>query len=290
MKFNTKYDLVLTVTFINDQFINKFLDSIFLNKNLNTLVIIVKQIDIALNLNDFGNNFTFIEINTNKCSSSSARNIAIDYLFVYNINFKHIMFPDDDSMFSELFFTNYLKTIEEEKDYIIEVFFENTGKLYKNNNFKNYQNLNTTHFMSVLCVNMLICYSTFFKNKYFDNRLGAGAQFGGGEDLDYYLRACKINNEKFNYISGIHCFHPAPNTRYSSLSFNQLIKRFNNYGKGTIFALYKNKLYFNAILIIFRALGGFIYSLLTFKIKLSIAYLASFYTRLFTLIKCFIFY
>jgi hypothetical protein len=281
---NTVFDLCCITTFSKRDTVNELLDSLRFNNNLlSILFIIVNQTEQEISI--LQNQATFFIINTSKISLSKARNLALQFLFKNKLQYLHLMFPDDDSTFSSIFFYSYKKYIKNDYNYLIDVYSLGSTNLFKPNNYRNFQYLDYKNFDAAMSVNMVISKKMIGKTNYFDEMLGVGSKFGGGEDVDFYVRVCKDNDCKFIYIKDIFYFHPSPNMTYNNRSFRYLIKRFIAYGNGTIYALCKNNMYFSAIYISIRGLGGFFISLISLHFKLSLAYLVSFITRFVMIIK-----
>jgi hypothetical protein len=275
-----RYDLVIIVTCINQNYIHRMLYSLSGNNTeLNILVVFINQSGSLLNLNTSNDSVTIKELMHERVSSSSARNIGIRYLLNNNTEFDHIMYPDDDSTFPAEFFSNYKNLIDKNLNYLIDIYCEGTKSLYKSTDFQDGAILYRKDYFAAMSVNMIVNYATFNLVGLLDERLGAGAKYGGGEDIDYFIRCCNHNKNGFIFLKKIYCFHPSPNTRYNDMNLRSLIVRFINYGNGTVFTLCKNKLFAAALRTCFRALGGSAISLFNFKFKLSMAYFVSFFSR-----------
>ncbi len=63
-----------------------------------------------------------------------------------------------------------------------------------------------------MSVNMIISFKTFLLVGLLDERLGAGAKYGGGEDVDYFIRSCYHSNEGFLYKKKYIVIIPLPMT------------------------------------------------------------------------------
>lgn len=258
------------------------------NRELNILVVFINQSGSFLNLENNNSFITINELMNERVSSSNARNIGIKYLLENKTEFAHIMFPDDDSTFPAEFFANYRNLIESDLNYLFDIYCEGTTYLYKRTDFKEGEILSRKNYFAAMSVNMIINFATFNMVGLLDERLGAGAKYGGGEDIDYFIRSCDCNKKGFVYLKKIYCFHPSPDTRYSEMSLSSMITRFINYGNGTVFTLCKHEFFIAALRTCFRALGGFSLALFNFRLKLSIAYMVSFFSRLYFLVKCYL--
>ncbi|MFK1754362.1 hypothetical protein ACIXIY_09425 [Bacteroides fragilis] len=134
----TKYDLVFVVTYIDQKHIGSLLKSIYdYNTVLSVLVVLVEQGGMIFDIEGYVNsNILIKKIRIqNIISLSSARNCALNYLKKFQIQFGHIMFPDDDSIFDMEFFIKYKSVVENDKCYLIDVFFLNSVELYRPNFF-----------------------------------------------------------------------------------------------------------------------------------------------------------
>ncbi len=283
------YDLCCITTFTNSDSVYNLLDSLKYNNNqLSIIFIFINQTESDIVIPNYHIDFCIIK--TSRTSLSKARNNALQYLFKNNILYTHLMFPDDDSSFSPDFFLCYKELIKSNFNYLIDVYCIGSTNIFKPNKYKNHQKLTYINYDAAMSVNMIISQKNIHKTNYFDENLGVGSRFGGGEDVDFFIRVCKDNISEFEYVKDIYYYHPSPNSTYSNLSFKKILKRFIAYGDGTIYALCKNKMYLPAAYISIRGLGGFFISLITFNLKLSIAYLVSFTTRVLMIFKFFLIY
>lgn len=288
MEYHHSYNLVFISTFINRNNIDKLIGTVLeSNHDLSIFFIIVNQTKTKLVLHS-SPLIDFYQINTERLSLSKARNVGINYLLKNSIHFKHIMFPDDDTSFSDIFFSKYKEYIKDEENYLIDVYCFGTDKLFKPNNFKNGDVLLRENHSSVMSVNMIINYRTFYLVGLFDERMGAGAKYGSGEDGDYYIRACDISMHGFIYNKMIFNFHPSSENKFLKMSLYQTIKTYVNYGNGAIFVLCKHKMYFVAFKICFLAIGGALISFCKLDMKLFVAYSTAFFSRLIMFLKCLI--
>jgi hypothetical protein len=281
-----RYDLVIIVTCINQNYIQQMLCSLSENnKELNILVVFINQSGSLINFKTSSDSVTIKELMNERVTSSSARNIGIRYLVNNNTEFDHIMYPDDDSTYPAEFFANYKNLINKNLNYLIDIYCEGTKSLYKGTDFQDGAILYGKDYFAAMSVNMIVSFATFKLVGLLDERLGAGAKYGGGEDIDYFIRCCNLNKNGFIFLKKIYCFHPSPDTRYHDMNLKSLITRFINYGNGTVFTLCKHNLFASALRTCFRALGGSALSLFNFKFKLSVAYLVSFFSRISFLIR-----
>ncbi len=119
-----KYHLVLIVTCINDYYIEHMLNSVLENNHsITVLIIFINQSEHNFEFENLNNSKVEIrQLKKNTVSSSKARNAGIQYLLDNNIHFSHIMFPDDDSTFPDVFFNQYTQTIENDSNYLIDIY------------------------------------------------------------------------------------------------------------------------------------------------------------------------
>lgn len=285
-----QYDLVMVVTCINDNYIMKMINSVIKNNDsIFILVLFINQSDLVFEFTSL-NAFVSIEtIVSCKISSSKARNLGIKYLLERNIKFAHIMFPDDDSTFPEIFFEKYREQIFGNINYLIAVYCDGTKKNYKKNKYSHGEVLGRYNYNAALSVALIINYKTFTKVGFLDERMGVGAKYGAGEDADYYIRACDIYIQGFIYNTMIYNYHPSTSKKFSKMTLSQTIKKYVNYGNGVIYLLCKHKMYFKALSTCVRSIGGVIISFIKLDFNLFIAYGIVFFTRLLMFLKCLIF-
>ncbi|MNE28833.1 hypothetical protein D3C80_1222910 [compost metagenome] len=168
-------------------------------------------------------------------------------------------------------------------NYVTDVYCTGTKNLFRTINHIDGALLNAKDFYSVGAVNLVLNYSTFSKTLFFDERFGVNAQYGAGEDGDYFLRALKFEN--FYYSNKLFSFHPSADSKYKSLTYKQLRSRLRNYARGCIALLCKHKMYWAALKLTFRALGGSVLYLLKLQFSTALAYFEAFFVRLNCLIK-----
>src|SRR5665647_3322902 len=286
---NMKRDLVFISTFIDKQNIDSLINTVIINnQGLSVFFIIINQTKSEVAF-PFSSLVDFHQINTERLSLSKARNTAINYLIKNKIDFEHVMYPDDDTTFSDTFFTQYKEHIKADKNYLIDVYCAGSKKLFKQINHKNGDVLYGINYDSAISVNMIINYKTFFSVGMFDERIGVGAKYGAGEDADYFIRACNVSRHGFIYTNLIYNFHPSSTNKFSKLKLKQTINNYINYGNGAIFMLCKHKMYFEALKTCFRSLGGAVVYFCKFNLKLTIAYSLAFFSRFLMFFKCLIY-
>ncbi len=79
--------------------------------NIELLLIVVSQ-NCCVSFIPKNELFSIVFLNETNMGLSKARNIALDYIKKNNISSDYIMFPDDDSSFDKIFFTNFSKVVE----------------------------------------------------------------------------------------------------------------------------------------------------------------------------------
>lgn len=284
---NNRYDLVFVVTYIDHKYIGGLLKSVYDNNTyLSALFILVEQGGLTLDINHYKNpNITIKKIGVQEIISlSAARNYALSYLRRNQISFEHIMFPDDDSTFNAVFFRRYNSVVEHDKCYLIDVFFVDSTDLYRTNSCRDLQKLNRKDYSSAMSVNLIICYSVLTLVGEFDENMGVGAAYGAAEDSDFYLRCIDLGGD-FYYTKKLFNYHPHYETKYKKMSTKKLCQRFKAYGMGVEYLYCKHKMYYPAVKLLFRALGGSLFNLLSFNMSLALAYMYSFYYRLIVFTK-----
>jgi hypothetical protein len=283
---NKLYDIVFVSTFIDRKNIDHLIWTVVDNNQiLSIFFIIINQTKSELILPS-STLIDFHQINTERLSLSKARNIGINYLMQNNIHFEHIMFPDDDTTFSDIFFNRYKDYISSNENYLIDVYCFGSNNLFKPLKHIEGEFLNKKNFDAAMSVNMIISYKTLMQVGIFDERLGVGADYGAGEDGDYYIRCCNYAT-KFIYTKQLFNYHPASKDLFRTLTLKQIINRYNSYGRGVVFMLCKHHLYGEALIVCIRAIGGAIKSIFTFDLKLFCAYIITFISRLRMLTFCY---
>ena len=134
-----------------------------------------------------------------------------------------------------------------------------------------------------MSVNMLINIDTLEKVGYFDEKMGAGAIYGAGEDTDYFLR-CVESSGPFVYNKSLWNFHPKFESKHERLKIQELINKYKNYGRGVIYLNVKHRLYITAIELCFNALFGSFIAFLKLDFKLALARFYAFFIRTYTFI------
>lgn len=286
MKHIKSYNIAFISTFIEKKNIDNLVETVIKNNHaLSILFVIVNQTNEELEFSE-SSLINFHQIKTSRLSLSKARNVGINYLVQNEIQFEHIMFPDDDTTFSDIFFLRYKEYIKVGENYLIDVYCADSQELFKKNKYKDGDILRQNNYEAAMSVNMVIDYKIFKHVGLFDERIGVGAKYGAGEDSDYFIRACNYATQGFIYTKTLFNFHPSSVNKFSKMKTKQVVSRYVNYGNGVIFMLCKHNMYREGIKISFRALGGALVSCFKLDLKLFIAYFIAFFSRLFMFIKC----
>lgn len=282
MKENVELVFITTCTDFKNVF--NLLNSIKVcNQKVDLLIVIVVQNGLCVDFAKYCTSCTnIIAIGEEQgVSLSLARNIALNYIFINKIRYKYLMFPDDDSSYDELFFERW--RLSGHGNRLINVKYSNSNGYFNCLVLPNNTKLTEFQYKMSSSVNMILNQETIEAIGLFDERLGVGALYGAGEDNDYFIRASKIS--PFSICTTIYNMHPSPEYKYNIMNLSQIVKRFNNYGRGVVFMLCKNELKMEALFICLRALGGVVVNLLRFRFKLAVAYLCSFVSRTVLLLK-----
>jgi hypothetical protein len=191
------------------------------------------------------------------------------------------MFPDDDTTFDSSFVKEF-KNLGT-GDYVLNLLTKQSKEPYAKYSKVDRSSMNKENISYAGCVRFLFSSKLIYELGFFDENMGIGAKYGSGEDGDYFLRALKLST--LIYLESLYTLHPSPNNKYSKMSMKSILIRFSNYGKGAIFLCFKHKMYFSAVICVFRGVFGFIISLFKFEFKLAIAYLFAFFIRARTFIE-----
>lgn len=282
-----QYDIIFISTCCNHQHIFNLVDSVFEgNKLLSVSLIIINQEKSKIENLAFNEKTKVHVIEYGKMVNTSiARNIGIQYVIDNGLASAFVGFPDDDSTFDSSFFSEISLLIKKRdfRNFVIDVFCTGSKKPFRTVKYPNDTLLSRYDYNMVGAVNIILDFETFSKNSFFDVRFGVNAKYGAGEDGDYFIRA--VDYKDFYYNSNLYNFHPSGDSKLEKLTYLKLRKRVVGYGKGVIALLCKHKMFKQATIVTFRALGGVAKYLIKFKLLIAFAYFESFWVRLFYLIK-----
>lgn len=268
---DTVFDLILISTFTSPEHIGGLLNSIAQdNQKLKIFHVIVNQSSRKQSYPSSAL-YTVHEIETFQIMSlSKARNIAIDYLQKEEIKGRHLMFPDDDALYNQDLFSNYLNEIVTGNNYLIDVKATDEDGYMKEVKRNHGEQMHDSDFFSVSSINMIISFESFEKVGKFNPLLSVGAKFGSSEDLDYFIRVNRLKPFIANKVLKV--YHPKDSLSFKGLTFQQIIKRFEGYGRGYFYVIGKYKMAENGFISIGRAFGGFIHQCIKPNFKLALAY------------------
>lgn len=276
--------LAFLTTLTDTDHIHNLLASIaFNNQTVDLVILLLQQNGIRVDVSSYQTDCTRIIPLTypNQLSLSAARNRLIAYSNRH-LAPQYIMFLDDDSTYDASFFDRLEAAAPGNK--LINVRYADRDG-YFHALPAAHKPLSPKDYKLAISVNMILTPKTIERIGTFDERLGTGARYGAGEDNDYFIRALQV--APFSLCPQLYNLHPSCATTFSQLTLRQLVQRFNNYGKGIVFMLCKNKLRSQAIYVCIRALGGAITSLLRLRLRMTMAYFLSFFTRTYILFSSF---
>ena len=196
-------------------------------------------------------NFVNLMVEKEIVSLSKARNIMLQALRKGSKRIEDydvVAFPDDDCWYPEGNLEKICRYMKDHQcDYFVTKYrFEGHSSLgdrepYNPGLFKLLQNSSS--------ITIFVSGSVFSKIGFFDERVGVGAQFLGGEDLDYSIRAYKESNNHL-FADDYLMAHPDKNSRNKE-----------RYYEGSLFVL--NKHCFSSLILFFmlirKVLVGFYY-------------------------------
>jgi glycosyltransferase involved in cell wall biosynthesis len=266
------YKIIMITTHRDNLNIFNLLESLDnINNELTLLVVLVSQ-ESLIKYIPKSKNLTIKFINEKKIGLSKARNIGLDYLLKNNITSEYIMFPDDDSTFDKNFSQEFIKILGSEKNYITPIYNTNSQKLYLGKPHKNGAKILIKNYYLVGSPNQVIQYNKYKELIYFNENLGVGAKYGSSEDLDLFIKL-NLYGIKYFYNSLIYSYHPKKTNVYKNKTISDIIKRFKSYSSGFAVVIFEYKLYRFIPTFLFRTFAAFIYYIIKFNFKLSLAYL-----------------
>lgn len=264
------HNLIFITTFINIEKIEILLHSLACNNSIKLKVILVAQNGISIDIDRYEsdyNSFSVIQC-LNQMSLSKARNMGIDYVLSNEIEADYVMFPDDDSSFDLTFFERFIACTSNGTPLIIDVCNENSKDKYIKHTLKDGAILYRKHYYAVGSTNMIIPFDLFVSTGHFDEQMGVGAQYGAGEDGDYFIRSLKCVGQ-FVYSSKLYNFHPKAEVKYNELTYSQTVYRYKSYGVGVAYLFHKHKMHSDSFLLCVKALVASLIHLVRFNFKMA---------------------
>lgn len=172
---------------------------------------------------------SFIKLHTipNVVSLSKARNYMLERVLDKNFNYDIVMFPDDDCWFPNNNFRDILDYFFRSKcDFIITKY-----RLKCHDDLKTVRSYSPDVFTCLKNSSSITIFTSgklFNKFLRFDERLGVGAEYSGGEDLDYALQSY-FNSKQAVFLDGYLLAHNDKNEE------NKV-----KYYEGSLFVFVKN--------------------------------------------------
>lgn len=224
-----KLKLSLIVTTNNrEQELKRFVDSIKIQDTESFEVILVNQGTISNNIRSIfnENGWTIIEIGQ-QVSLSKARNIGLKF-----VKGKFIGFPDDDCWYSNNFINDIIAVLESLNEYeaiCVSVFDPILQLPYGDRPQNVIKELNFSNVIK-LPVSVGIFIKTKFVSDFnlqFNEKLGAGTYYGGGEETAFLCNVLKLN-KKIIYNGFLTVYHEVDN--YQLISIEKVKKYSRGYG------------------------------------------------------------
>ncbi|MFH1114219.1 MAG: hypothetical protein V1792_09885 [Pseudomonadota bacterium] len=267
------YDIIMIATFIDDEYIDRLLNSVVVNnRSVDILIIVVDQ---TCSKCLFRSDNTRVRIHRLHQKSliplSRARNAALEFVMQSGIVASHVMFPDDDALFDSPFFYRYGNVVQTGRSYLIVAVNEENNEPYRRFPLEDGQRLDRRHYQYSMSINMILSMEAVVSTGYFDERLGVGANYGACEDWDYYLRACR--HTPFEFSKALHVYHPSIESAISRLPMGRVLARYKSYSKAFIFFAYRHRMFWEIPKSVGRALVASGYLCLARQFKRSVAQL-----------------
>ena len=236
--------------------LKRFVDSLNAQKNVSYNQIQLIFVDQENNRDVFDSlnkDIEFTYIQSNHCSLSHARNLAIPF-----VKGKYIAFPDDDCWYEPDTLIKVLETLKTYKDGVAIVARDSNGTLI--NNFGSspaYLTKYNQH--GVLSISIFVRY---FSDMRFDENLGMGSKLGlgSGEETDYLLRLIKEKDLKIRFLPDITIRHPSGNKEITKEDLEKVLL----YGRGYGYVMRKN--HFNPLYVAYkmmRPLWGYCFNIIS---------------------------
>jgi len=210
-------------------------------------------------------------------SLSAARNLGLKHLSQKNIEAKYLLFPDDDSTFKADFFQAIKPHLDLPKPLLAKICNVEDGGDYRS--YPKIEKCGKTELKGIVAsVSLIIPFALIAEIGPFDEKLGVGAKWGSSEDLDYYLRACQL--EEFCFLPELKNYHPSRFGKYEQLGQPQIKKRFASYTDGYLAVHFRHRLEHQLGLFASKALGGALLSILKLNFNLASVYLWLYFYRI----------
>jgi hypothetical protein len=273
-------DLILITTFIDDEHIADLLRSVVAsNRVLDVLLVVVNQLDLPLCVDRSNPRVRIVEICPHRrLSLSEARNLALDWLEQSGESGQHVMFPDDDSTFDREFFDAWREVVRHGQSYVMLIYNRGTREPFRAFPLPEGRRMGRGDFRYALSVNLIIAAATLARTGRFDERLGVGAEYGGGEDYDFYLRVCR--HASFVFTRRLHNFHPATRSQFADLPLHRLLERYRSYSRAYMYLILLHGLYLEIPRSVLRAFLASAWCLATFQVKRGLVQLDTAVVRL----------
>lgn len=283
-QLDRKFDLLFITTFLDLKNIYSFLESLTLNKDVMLRVVLIAQNGLSVDLSRYDFNTSVIDVVNiaKQLPISIARNIGIEYAKKHHIDYRYIMFPDDDSTFDASFFTQFNAQIRGNTLLSVRT-RQNIEQHYLTLPSTRTKADRKTDYRYAISVNMLVTQPTIEAVRGFDEELGIGCYYGAGEDCDFYIRSSKVAQFEFN--DNLYSIHPSQARMEDVLPFDQLMSRYKSYGCGVVYMFCKNSFFMQAATVILRGILGALHCLCHGRFKMSRVYFVSSMTRLISFIR-----
>jgi glycosyltransferase involved in cell wall biosynthesis len=251
--FDREPDLLRFVDSINNQheFLFSLVEIVFIDQGNN--LDLIKKLD---------NRICLKYIKTSRVSLSKARNTGL-----LEAEGEIIGFPDDDCYYGSDFLNNLIELFDEKGDVIcVNVYDPITERVLGGRPLGKKITINYSNILNLpISVGIFLRHEILIANKlFFDEKFGAGTNWGSGEESDILLSIFKLNSYSLKYNGHISVFHPVIDYKKED------IEKVEKYAKGMGALLAKHrrsslKLYMYLFEMIFRGLFGCFLNILNFK-------------------------
>ena len=215
--------------------LSRTLDSILTSTSQDFEIVLVDQNIISTIKPEIRGNTKYadvIYINSDDIGLSKGRNSGIK-----RAKGSWLLFFDDDAIMPADTLTTISPALYQQKDepmiYFCDIRTLETGRPYLKKSITMGSRIGLLNFDSVCSIALLFNSRVILETGLFDETLGAGAEYGAGEESDIILRALK-HRFSIEKLDGFTVYHPQPTT--TDLS------RRESYGMGTG-ALYKKHIF-----------------------------------------------